>query len=73
MLLAIIVPPHEPVNNCQLPPVPNEPPLTVIVLPPPEHRVVGLADNEAGAIELVFTVTVTEAHDVVLQAPLALT
>lgn len=73
VLLAIIVPPHPPVNNCQLPPVPKTPPLTLNVLLPPEHKVEGLDVNEVGAVELEFTLTVTEAQLVVLQVPTAFT
>lgn len=72
-LLAIKVPPHAPVNNCQLAPVPSEPPLTVRVLLPPEHKVAGDAVTEVGFTELVFTVTGVLAHAVVLQSPDAFT
>ena len=73
VLLAIIVPPHEPVNNCQLPAVPKEPPLTVSVLLPPEHNVEGVAVKDVGLVELVLTVIVTETQAVVLHVPTALT
>ena len=72
VLLVTRVPPHEPVYSCHTAPVPNEPPLTVMV-EEPEQMEEGVAVNEDGAVELVLTVTVTEAHEVVLQVPLALT
>jgi len=72
VLLATRVPPHEPLNNCHSAPVPSVPPLTVMV-DEPEQIEEGVAVNEAGAVELVLTVTVTDAHEVVLQVPFALT
>ena len=72
VLLATRVPPHDPLNNCHSAPVPSVPPLIVMV-DEPEQIEEGVAVKEAGAIELVLTVTVTEAHEVVLHVPLALT
>jgi len=72
VLLVIRVPPHEPLNNCQLAPVPSEPPLTVIV-EAPEHITDGVAVSDVGATEFVFRVTVTETQAVILQSPSART
>ena len=62
------VPPHEPVNHSVTAPVPFDPPFTVnVVLPPAQMLVVPVAP--VGAVENVFTVTVTVAQSVVLHAP----
>lgn len=62
------VPPHDPVNHSVVAPVPFDPPATVnVVLLPLQMVVVPVAP--VGAVENVFTVTVTVAQSVVLQAP----
>lgn len=66
------MPPHEPVNHCVEAPVPFEPPATVnVVLFPLQMVVVPVAP--VGAVDNVFTVTVTVAQSVVLHAPVYLT
>ena len=63
------VPPHEPVNHSAVAPVPALPPATVsVVLPPLQIVVVPVAP--VGAVDKVFTVTVTVPHVVVLHVPL---
>ena len=63
------VPPHDTVNHSTLAPVPRLPPATVsVVLPPLQIVVVPVAP--VGAVDKVFTVTVTVPHVVVLQVPL---
>ena len=65
----IAVPPHEPVNHSVIAPVPFDPPATVkVVLLPLQIVVVPVAP--VGAVDNVFTVTVTSAQSVVLQSPL---
>lgn len=59
--------------QCQVPPVPRLPPLTVSVLLFPEQIAAEEAFAEAGAMETVFTLTVTLEHKVVLQEPTAFT
>jgi len=62
------VPPHEPVNHWVVAPVPMLPPVTVsVVLLPLQIVVVPLAP--VGAVDKVFTVTVTLAQVVVLHVP----
>ena len=63
------VPPHKPVNHCVTAPVPLEPPATVKVVLVPLQIVV-LPVAPVGAVDSVFTVTVTVAHEVALQLPL---
>jgi hypothetical protein len=66
------VPPHDPVNHSVDAPVPFDPPSTVnVVLLPLQMVVVPVAP--VGAVDNVFTVTVTVAQVVVLQEPLYLT
>ena len=66
------VPPHDPVNHSAVAPVPALPPETVsVVLPPLQIVVVPVAP--VGAVDNVFTVTVTVPQVVVLQVPLYLT
>ena len=48
--------------------MPSPPPFTLKVEEPPQ-RGLGLAEADEGAVEVVFLVTVTEAHPVVLQVP----
>ena len=56
-------------NHSVLAPVPFDPPVTVnVVLPPGQMLVVPVAP--VGAVDNVFTVTVTVAQVVVLQVPL---
>ena len=63
------VPPHETVNHSAVAPVPALPPETVnVVLPPLQIVVVPVAP--VGAVDNVFTVTVTVPQVVVLQVPL---
>ena len=63
------VPPHDPVNHSAVAPVPALPPETVsVVLPPLQIVVVPVAP--VGAVDNVFTVTVTVPQVVVLQVPL---
>ena len=63
------VPPHDPVNHSVVAPVPFDPPSTVnVVLLPIQMVVVPVAP--VGAVDNVFTVTVTVAQVVVLHAPL---
>ena len=66
------VPPQLPVYHCHEAPVPKLPPVTERVVAPPQ---VGFTDAVApiGAVELVFTVTVTLAQAVLLQVPSART
>jgi hypothetical protein len=67
------VPPQLPVDHTQTAPVPKEPPTRLSVVDVPLQT--GLADAliEVGAVDRVFTVTVTLAHAVVLQVPSART
>ena len=63
------VPPHEAVNHSAVAPVPALPPETVsVVLAPLQIVVVPVAP--VGAVDNVFTVTVTVAQVVVLHVPL---
>ena len=63
------VPPHDPVNHSVTAPVPFDPPSTVkVVLPPLQIVVIPVAP--VGAVDKVFTNTVTVAQAVVLQVPL---
>ena len=65
-------PSHEPVNHCVTAPVPFDPPFTVnVVLLPLQIVVVPVAP--VGAVDNVFTVTVTVAQVVVLHVPVYLT
>lgn len=63
------VPPHDPVNHCVTAPVPFDPPSTVNVVLLPAHIVV-VPVTPVGAVDDVFTVTVTVAQVVVLHEPL---
>mgnify|MGYP003454533401 CR=1 FL=1 len=63
------VPPHDPVNHSVIAPVPFDPPPTVNVVLPPLQIVVVPVTN-VGAVDKVFTVTVTSAQSVVLQVPI---
>ena len=66
------VPPHDPVNHSAIAPVPAVPPATVNVVESPLQIVV-VPVAPVGAVDSVFTVTVTVAQVVVLQVPLYLT
>ena len=66
------VPPHEPVNHSATAPVPALPPTSVRVVLLP-LQMVETPEILRGAVEGVFTVTLTEAQVVVLQVPLYLT
>ena len=62
------VPPHEPVNHCTVDPVPALPPATVsVVLAPLQIVVVPVIP--VGAVDSVLTVTVADAHVVLLHVP----
>ena len=63
------VPPLDPVKHCVTAPVPFDPPSTVNVVLLPLQMVV-VPVTPVGAVENVFTVTVTVAQSVVLQGPL---
>lgn len=63
------VPPHDPVNHCVTAPVPFDPPSTVNVVLLPAQMVV-VPVTPVGAVDNVFTVTVTVAQPVVLHEPL---
>ena len=54
-------------------PVPNDPPTTLIFVLLPKQIGEDAALAPVGFIEAVFTVTVTDAHNVLLQSPSALT
>ena len=69
----IYTPPQEPLYQFQFAPVPRLPPVEPIVVEAPTQIADGDPDADTGAIESEFTVTITEAHAVVLQAPSALT
>ena len=62
------VPPHDPVNHCVTAPVPFDPPSTVNVVLLPAQMVV-VPVTPVGAVDNVFTVTVTVAQSVVLHGP----
>ena len=66
------VPPHDPENHCAVAPVPAVPPESVsVVLPPLQIEVVPVIP--VGATESVLTVTVEDAHVVLLHVPPYLT
>lgn len=67
------VPPHDPLYQAQLAPLPSEPPETLKVVLPPWQIVGELAAADAGPVDAVLIVTVTLAHAVVLQVPSART
>ena len=54
-------------------PVPNDPPATFSVVELPSHIGSVLADTLTGAVDRLFTVTVTLTQAVVLQVPSART
>lgn len=66
------VPPHEPVNQFHVAPVPNEPPITVNVVEPPQVGFV-VADIDVGAVEFVFMVIFVHWAALVPQPLLAVT
>lgn len=61
-------PPHDPVNHCAVAPVPALPPdkVRVVLLP---LQIVVVPVMPVGAVDSVFTVTVTLAQVVVLHVP----
>ena len=59
--------------QCQVPPVPRLPPLTVSVLLFPEQMAPADGFAEAGAEETALTLTVMLEQPVVLQVPMAFT
>ena len=63
------VPPHEAEYHLAVAPVPALPPTSVKVVLPP-LQMVEVPEILRGAVEGVFTVTLTEAQVVVLQVPL---
>lgn len=67
------VPPQLPEYQVHAAPEPSEPPDTESVVGLPEQTGLTLADAPVGAVEKVFTVTVTEAQLVVLHVPIART
>jgi hypothetical protein len=54
------VPPHDPAYQYQLAPVPSDPPESVRVTVVPLQMLLLLALMEEGAVDSVFTVTVTD-------------
>ena len=66
-------PPQLTENHSHVAPVPKEPPVTVKVVVLPLHIGSGTAEALTGAVDTLFTVTVTRTQAVVLQAPSALT
>ena len=66
------VPPHDAEYHLAVAPVPALPPTSVKVVLPP-LQMVEVPEILRGAIEGVFTVTLTEAQVVVLHIPLYLT
>jgi hypothetical protein len=62
------VPLQEPANHCATAPVPAVPPATLNVVLEPLQMLV-LPVMPVGATDGVFTVTVADAQDVVLQEP----
>ena len=66
------VPPHEAEYHLAVAPVPALPPTSVKVVLQP-LQMVETPEILRGAVESVFTVTLTEAQVVVLQVPLYLT
>ena len=71
--LPTAVPPQDPLYHWNAAPVPSDPPVTDKVVPLPVQIVPGEAPADAGAVDAVFTVMVTEAQAVVLQVPSART
>ena len=63
------VPPHEAEYHLAVAPVPALPPTSVKVVLPP-LQIVETPEILRGAVEGLFTVTLTEAQVVVLQVPL---
>ena len=61
------VPPHDPVNHCQLAPAPSEPPATVRTLSVPLQVLLLVIFTPVGATELDETVTVAELDKAVKQ------
>ena len=67
------VPPQLPLYHFHDAPVPSEPPCRHNSDDPPGQTELGLAVAPVGAVDSVFTVTVTLAQPVVLQSPSART
>ena len=67
------VPPHDPLYQVQLAPVPSVPPVIPNVELPPEHIVARLAVAVVAATELLLTVIVTLLQMVLLHVPSART
>ena len=67
------VPPQLPEYQFQEAPVPSEPPVTLSVVGLEEQIGLRLALAPVGAVDGVFTLTVTLAQAVVLQVPIAAT
>ena len=56
------VPPHDPLYQLAVAPVPADPPVNDRVVAPPEQTVAAVAAADVGAVEAVLTVTVTDAQ-----------
>ena len=67
------VPLQIPVYQFQTAPVPSEPPTTERVVDEPAQTGLTVAFIEVGAVEFVFTFTVSDAQIVVLHVPTAAT
>lgn len=67
------VPPHDPLYQFHVAPVPSEPPLTVSVDEPEGQMLGELAVADVGAVEEVLSDTVTLWQEVVLHVPAAFT
>ena len=67
------VPPHEPVYQCHVAPVPRLPPVTIRVLLVPLQVLLFAIETPVGDVDKELTTTVPFAQPVVLQAPSALT
>ena len=64
---------HPPAYHFHDAPVPNDPPTTLILVLPPTQIAGDAALAPVGAVDNVFTVTITDAHVVLLHSPSALT
>ena len=67
------VPPQLTEYHSHVAPVPNDPPATLNVVELPSHTGLALADALTGAVDKLFTVTVTLTQAVVLHVPSART
>ena len=62
-----VVPPHEPVNHCQLAPVPKLPPVTFRVLDVPLQVLLLVTVTPVGAVDRLPTVTASVLAELVPQ------